>query len=527
MVKKSILLLTAAVLTAALAVACKDDRHGGGDGGGSGSGKQLTKLTLVQDGFTEFVAELTWDGSLLDRVLVKECTGNGQFKNLGYAEPSYNNRGLMGSILLHSYEEGGNDDIFLSYNNRDQLSAIELPNGESVTLDWNSQGFIYDVHYGNEHSEVEWSGSNPTRISDGDGQYIRLKYNTLSFPLNEVLTSAGVAIGLNCPTNITDFDGEEISISYTSDGGYPSVATLSSDGESIQIYFQYADGTGGTPPAPVASTYIYFHAYGYSGGYVEDQDGHRDTEMRYAIGSTLTLRAVPYSGYSFSGWSDGNMQNPRTITVNSNTTEYAAIFTSGGGSTSGNSVSFNYSNWNYVYISNGGFTYSSQYNNLLFGKLFQSANPTSYYDVPWMTIELENLVYGSNHYSVNTETGWIDDDYSFIDYCEASPVYVGDFIGGEWWGKSVWVDVTSYNFGTHTFSLNLYGTFFDMLDHTENNTAINSCATRWVDVTLTNVSFTESSGSKLAIGKASSRSLANRQVNKKELIKTINKHTHK
>ena len=520
MVKKSILLLTAAVLTAALAVACKDDRHGGGDDGGSGSGKQLTKLTLVQDGFTELVAELTWDGSLLDRVLVKECTGNGQFKNLGYAEPSYNNRGLMGSILLHSYEEGGNDDIFLSYNNRDQLSAIELPNGESVTLDWNSQGFIYDVHYGNEHSEVEWSGSNPTRISDGDGQYIRLKYNTISFPLNELLASAGVAIGLNCPTSITDFDGEEISISYTSDGGYPSVATLSDgEGESIQIYFQYADGTGGTPPAPVASTYIYFHAYGYSGGYVEDQDGHRDTEMRYAIGSTLTLRAVPYSGYSFSGWSDGNMQNPRTITVNSNTTEYAAIFTSGGGSTSGNSVSFNYSNWNSVNVLY--FTYNS-HSNTLYGMLFESnSDVLTSNSVPWMYISLTNLVYGSNYYSVNTETGWIDDDYSSIEYCNSSAV--SNNFSGDWWGKSVYVDVTSYNFGTHTFSLNLYGTFYDFRAYWEENTPINQCATRWVDVTLTNVSFTESSGSKLAIGKTSSQSLEKRQVNKKKLIKSTYK----
>ena len=232
---------------------------------------------------------------------------------------------------------------------------------------------------------------------------------------------------------------------------------------------------------------------------------------------------MPYSGYSFSGWSDGNMQNPRTITVNSNTTEYAAIFTSGGGSTSGNSVSFNYSNWNSVNVLY--FTYNS-HSNTLYGMLFESnSDVLTSNSVPWMYISLTNLVYGSNYYSVNTETGWIDDDYSSIEYCNSSAV--SNNFSGDWWGKSVYVDVTSYNFGTHTFSLNLYGTFYDFRAYWEENTPINQCATRWVDVTLTNVSFTESSGSKLAIGKASSRSLANRQVNKKELIKTINKNTHK
>lgn len=37
-------------------------------------------------------------------------------------------------------------------------------------------------------------------------------------------------------------------------------------------------------------------------------------------GTTLTLEAVPHFGYYFYGWSDGDNTNPRSITINSNTT---------------------------------------------------------------------------------------------------------------------------------------------------------------------------------------------------------------
>ena len=40
----------------------------------------------------------------------------------------------------------------------------------------------------------------------------------------------------------------------------------------------------------------------------------------YEEGTIAQLTAVPYNGYQFDHWSDGNTQNPRTITVNSNIT---------------------------------------------------------------------------------------------------------------------------------------------------------------------------------------------------------------
>ena len=46
---------------------------------------------------------------------------------------------------------------------------------------------------------------------------------------------------------------------------------------------------------------------------------------QYEYGSTATLTAVPATGHSFLRWSDGNTQNPRTVTVNGDAT-YTAQF---------------------------------------------------------------------------------------------------------------------------------------------------------------------------------------------------------
>lgn len=45
----------------------------------------------------------------------------------------------------------------------------------------------------------------------------------------------------------------------------------------------------------------------------------------YPATANITLKAMPKDGYTFTGWSDGNTDNPRTITVNGNAT-YVAQF---------------------------------------------------------------------------------------------------------------------------------------------------------------------------------------------------------
>ncbi len=50
----------------------------------------------------------------------------------------------------------------------------------------------------------------------------------------------------------------------------------------------------------------------------------------YPYGATATLTATPNSGYEFLQWSDGDLQNPRMVTVTGNAT-YTALFTNGSG----------------------------------------------------------------------------------------------------------------------------------------------------------------------------------------------------
>ena len=49
----------------------------------------------------------------------------------------------------------------------------------------------------------------------------------------------------------------------------------------------------------------------------------------YAYGEVATLRAMPNSGYTFAGWSDGSSENPHQVTVTGNAT-YTAIFSAAG-----------------------------------------------------------------------------------------------------------------------------------------------------------------------------------------------------
>ncbi len=48
-------------------------------------------------------------------------------------------------------------------------------------------------------------------------------------------------------------------------------------------------------------------------------------------GNTVVLTATPNEGYEFTGWNDGNTENPRTVTVTSDTA-FVAIFTASGSS---------------------------------------------------------------------------------------------------------------------------------------------------------------------------------------------------
>ena len=51
-----------------------------------------------------------------------------------------------------------------------------------------------------------------------------------------------------------------------------------------------------------------------------------DVNGHYAIGSNVTVTAKPDADYFFAGWSDGNTDNPRTITIGNEDISLAALF---------------------------------------------------------------------------------------------------------------------------------------------------------------------------------------------------------
>ncbi len=80
-----------------------------------------------------------------------------------------------------------------------------------------------------------------------------------------------------------------------------------------------------------------------------------ESGKEYYKGTTLTLTATPDEGYIFQKWSDGNTENPRTITVNAETAavEYVAYFIERGPATAVETVLHGVSGEVYKVFENG------------------------------------------------------------------------------------------------------------------------------------------------------------------------------
>ena len=123
-------------------------------------------------------------------------------------------------------------------------------------------------------------------------------------------------------------------------GSFPagSTTTLTATANSGYVFDHWNDGVT-TPTRTVTvnnnmSFTAYFNANQYTitvnaspaaGGTVSGGG-------TYPYGATATLTATPNSGYSFMQWSDGNTDNPRTVTVTGNAT-FTALFMAAGGET--------------------------------------------------------------------------------------------------------------------------------------------------------------------------------------------------
>ncbi len=71
------------------------------------------------------------------------------------------------------------------------------------------------------------------------------------------------------------------------------------------------DSTSSAPPTPTPTNYT-IKASAVTGGTVDTSGG------TYSKGTTISIRALPSEGYTFTGWSNGSTDNPISITVDNN-----------------------------------------------------------------------------------------------------------------------------------------------------------------------------------------------------------------
>ncbi|MCQ2261438.1 MAG: hypothetical protein MJZ77_08630, partial [Bacteroidales bacterium] len=113
-----------------------------------------------------------------------------------------------------------------------------------------------------------------------------------------------------------------------------STVTISATAYSGYHFTQWSDGNTQNPRTITVTgnaTYTAYFAQDETQSYTinvvaaNQNMGTTTGSGTYTAGSTITIAAVPYTGYYFTQWSDGNTQNPRTITVTCDAT-YVANF---------------------------------------------------------------------------------------------------------------------------------------------------------------------------------------------------------
>ena len=122
--------------------------------------------------------------------------------------------------------------------------------------------------------------------------------------------------------------------SVTGGGEYPEGSTIeiSARPTNVAVFTGWDDGNTDNPRTIVVTgnaTYTanFEIAENYTITVVSDnpQGGSVYGGGSYAVGSTVSIGATAFSGYHFTGWHDGNLDNPRSIVVTGNAT-YTASF---------------------------------------------------------------------------------------------------------------------------------------------------------------------------------------------------------
>lgn len=148
----------------------------------------------------------------------------------------------------------------------------------------------------------------------------------VAYFVNTTTTTYTIGVVANDPTKGT----------VTGGGVYPEGAeiSLTASPYGINVFTHWNDGNTNNPRTiTVTGDAVYTAFFETPTLYtitVQSQNPTMGTVSgggNFAAGSEISIQATPNGGYYFDGWTDGNYENPRTVTVTGNAT-YVAKFTS-------------------------------------------------------------------------------------------------------------------------------------------------------------------------------------------------------
>ena len=254
-----------------------------------------------------------------------------------------------------------NDVGVLTPNNWLILPQMNLTAGHGYTLTWYDGAVdsnYYDEHYAVYVSTTGSSTSNflttspvfqttltthnytmhTVNLSAYAGQNINIAFRHYNSTDVYWLLLDDISVTETAPQSYTiNVLSANTSMGNVSGGGtYPqgSTVTISATAYSGYHFTQWNDGNTQNPRTITVTgnaTYTAYFAQNETQSYTinvvsaNQNMGTTTGSGTYTAGSTITIAAVPYTGYYFTQWSDGNTQNPRTITVTGDAT-YVANF---------------------------------------------------------------------------------------------------------------------------------------------------------------------------------------------------------
>ena len=232
-------------------------------------------------------------------------------------------------------------------------------------------------------------------------------------------------------------------------GTFPAGAstTLTATANSGYTFDHWNDGSTQNPRTVTVNNNMSFTAYFNTQEYTITTNvtpagaGTVTGGGTFAYGATVMLTATPNTGYEFLQWSDGNMQNPRIITVTGNAT-YTALFSDGTGDMFTLTVTSNFPLLGQVF---GGGTYPAG------SEVEISAYPNSYARfVKWSDGNTEN----PRTVVVNSDMEFVAEFVATQNYTitvESANPEMGQAFGGGTFQEGTEVQIAAVAFGGYMF----------------------------------------------------------------------------